>query len=1013
MQPRQINLNEINTRICLLSEGQEKSVKALLASLSSEVLSIDRRVREVLRLSAGELGEHDSHTSKEIQPVESRLTNEYVSIAEDLRALASVLQRGLTTSFSLPERITNELVAIGDDVLKMSEAVPDFRYTKLSKNLYSLCHALGGLSIKIGQSMLPTSGLEEFTATVEGEAEKKEVKDTGGICAGMHHQWVSECVESGTPGYPVASTMAVMHKQKHQLKLLTTDYLWENETEKFATFNARDKFERMVVNAPYAVSLLQKKGGGHAVGIRKHQHYIELFDPNFGYFFFKDVQSAGSWFSLLLQSYSSIDFPCEEIFFSMYAAKRPADIPVSVFPTREMIEKNVLTPDTEVGYKQIMAGFASHLALISRKASNEKLVDLVLRAITSLHPWFEKKEREHLVDLLLSVTDEAVSVSDEAHRLMGVSLHDRLKAVLKMVGSENIKNKMLGVISMLRHANDKKDYVSNEAQAVILRVDTATKSLIDRVNEIRTQLYHGHQGERFDKLTVAAMTLEEERLKVRLESLLKLKIKSKLISAHNGRLDYDVTRATKEIDDILISSLDVNQLQQHLSLISDLDMLKSGFTKHKDYLNNRVTLIDSEANQRLKASGLSLLENFGKLTFDEQYQMNKLKDKVVLIDQQLARIADLRKRIVANHHTPANEAELIEYFGQIVNHQQTYFEWVDALYHMIYKPKYSEEDVSKLKSAMEFLSGHEHPSFIGQVLSAINNKNQNGVNRRTMYELLDKAVQLHGVIITAIDLSSNFKLSVDELSVALFEMAPFCFREKNSKATLDVSGLNAGSSSYLNFTGNFPGRVLALAKEAGNSRVVKRCELLIKQYDAHSLSLIKCINDICNEINLSVTLYYHDVSDELLRKHLVVSPVAAKKKVENVVEMESVYQGKSSDEVVMGSPELIELNEGFIRDLDAEIKRIEKSKYGHDDIRKEKVNALNLLKDEVLSSSGELSDIINKFKNSMYGDQTFYDLICTQRRASCLSSLFNPAATTTQKLLDRYTKISEVFEPRP
>jgi hypothetical protein len=434
-------------------------------------------------------------------------------------------------------------------------------------------------------------------------------------------------------------------------------------------------------------------------------------------------------------------------------------------------------------------------------------------------------------------------------------------------------------------------------------------------------------------------------------------------------------------------------------VLDNIDRLKYGFELCQQNLRASIKKIEDAAKERRKGQPYNIWTDFGATSFDECFVINDINKQIILIDTQLFRLKDIRNSTLNCDRAVNPEQELKNVFNSILTEQESYMQWIIKLHKNNHKIKYSDDELYQLKEIAQLLSNLDRPSLIPTLMDMSNQLYLSTQHKRSVYELIEKALSLRSLLIHAIDPSSDqqppIKVVLDELQ----ELLPFGVSTLNSLSCEALTNPNA----YLDFLISFPRRVAALATEAGAVAVTKRCLLLKKQYDDNHISLTKMVSEIANELKINIVLNYQMIDDRAISEHLAKS-IAVK------VESPVLFQQPVAASALQAIAAPVELSAeeqnkkaSFVALLKIDMERIRKSLYGKSAIRDKKYLALNQLLTNINENENtDIATVINNFKNEPYGEATNYDLIKQQRFTCRLFSCFRQSKTRSQELLDRF-----------
>lgn len=497
-----------------------------------------------------------------------------------------------------------ELLQIRDDLDAMIKYIPDESTLDTFSNgyrLYTQARALGGFYIQISQSILPACGAEEKE---DASTKEKEVEASNGICGGMVLQWAEESVTNGTPHYPITSSLDVLDRQIHQhgnyerkFVNLATDL----KSKDISDFNT-EFLACLAPNVPhYIVTATEDGRSSHAIGVRQHENHVEIFDPNHGYFFFRDNAAAAAWFATLIQDYQVGNFPSDVI--SVYAYDIDPDaVPKSSFPEVGLIQDASITPYTDSGYKKLTTSLRKHIDHIISSTRDDQtnkkpfqfVYEWVCHAINQHAEFLKKEDRKKLANTLSALSalydyDESIAVES----VLPKSLYDELInqiAILHIDEQQDCRNALQACAATLN------DYVPDKKQTpesakliedVKKTVETAQANAMDMQREItkleeaiEKEIDESKRQSKIDEKRV--LTLKRDIYNERIHKLRKKKIVAKLTAKEKGLHPYTVADAERDFaaaavkmpDNVAASEKLLTQVEKLQAVIHTMDQAK-------------------------------------------------------------------------------------------------------------------------------------------------------------------------------------------------------------------------------------------------------------------------------------------------------------------------------------------------------------------------------------------------------------------------------------------------------
>jgi uncharacterized protein YoxC len=770
MNNRQINLNDVSNCLISLKAEQTPAVSGLLEKIRSEVLRIDQHANDILKKYNKHLislNEDENSFAR----IEEKLNSEYQSIDHELETLVENIKQWYEEIFDQKFKasksssdLLSKLLLVCEDLLTMKNKRPTFNYTWDMKNLYSLCSALGGFSIKLGQGMLPTGGFNEESSPTSGSNAKLVTKiEFEGICCGMVLEWGRQSVLYGTCLYPISSTCEVLNKQQDQKKINATTYFKDPQVYLFAEIDFVEQFHGIADNVPYLV-IMNEKASSHAIGIRKHKNHLEIFDPNYGYFFFRDIKSAATWISLLFQQYAASNFPCANITFSMYDAWNINNIPESKFPTATMLEQSCIQPYTEDGYKQLITGFKLHLIQMIDTDDTKKLIDLSLKAIMSINQHLCKVDSQRLVNIVTSLINPDQQASDEDRRFIfkNKKLYLKLKEAVKTNNNEATMKVLKETIQKLENTYLRSLPINQEVLATINKFETAVKDCNQRMYELATEMSdETRKGKKQDHAKIRSLKNTIDILNLKRKNLRRNNIGSKLVASVFGALNYSLEQANADIDTQLFNALDTNQLQPHLAVIEMIDSVSDGLTLCKDQFKQRNEKLDDYEPENLNIIDI------------RQHKINLIEQKLIKIaNTQLNDLVWMRYRVVSENNLSTIHEEFIIKFGALLQcDAYGYMQWLNTALDSFNLNKYTFAQIHELRHMLQKVNVDSRISIMQPLLIAAEQYVADTALQEALHNLIKRVHKLTHDIIKAMDQTDKYKPKLSELQHELHEIS--------------------------------------------------------------------------------------------------------------------------------------------------------------------------------------------------------------------------------------------------
>lgn len=621
-------------------DGQLKKTANILAKKSRLEEADDQDDAEQLRVITEKYNEYKDILNNDKEKIIRALDNSKVT--QVLGLLANVLHSvegsaensvGVHTLVGSLTEIVKMIDDVKSDLEVITRFVPDDE--TIQKNLemnalYRLAETIGGTYIQLSQGMLPLTGAErDFSGS-------SSVKASGGICAGMVIVWGRQCVENGTPSYPVTSTLEALEAQENQKDIEIEEY--KNVDNAQVVQTSEMNFCSLIADGlepqiPYYV-YIRNDTGAHAIGFRKHENCIEIFDPNLGYFFFPNANVAGMWFSALIATYQVTDFCSDTI--SLMARSIPAgvEVPKSSYPGTAMISRAAVEAVTDDGYIKVKKEIKELLEyIIDCKDNSRKGYDFVFKWLghTLKHAavLLDNEDRQKLIYTISHLKTENYD-ENAMTSLISESVYYALQdRVINAFGREQVYwGELENVVTAI-----------NGMPAANIRISPDVKTAIDHANrlaiEIRAEAsecrYKLEAGD-LNETESAKLRLQAAILDARLVNLLKREaVAEKLYAGSQGLQYYTVQDANNamvrvnqnlpehlEKSQMLINKIEIleNRLRNislsdeairdaihHVgadpfSLDANIFNIKAGITSHLALLDKIKTLIPDEAQSR-------------------------------------------------------------------------------------------------------------------------------------------------------------------------------------------------------------------------------------------------------------------------------------------------------------------------------------------------------------------------------------------------------------------------------
>ena len=574
MKARVIHLGVLDDRIKNLMKKQEPAHRGFLEYVRSEIKTIDQKSKAIFEKYQAELF-HPELNDEHSDSIQEKFNQEYKIITMELTRIANdINEKSQVIIADQSSEIARSLKSVAEDIIKMTQLTPKFVYNPSDKLIYSLCAALGGVSIKIGQDMLPTAGVVE--------SDLKKIDNTGGICGGMVLEWIDESVRFGTCRYPVTSTQEVLRKQDTQNHYKSKYFKADSDFQLFETINFESKFNLLVENIPYLIIILGKTGG-HGLGIRKHRDHIEIFDPNYGYFFFREIKNAATWMSILFQHLYSVNFPCENILFLKFQNEDLKVIPESTYPTSAMLDQVSVEPYSQLGYQKLIEYFRKHLNSLLR-GNKDKVIELILKALLTLNQHLYEADSHRLVNFVNSLInpEHEVSLKDQEFIFGCRKYYNYFKRIFTLKSNEGTRDKLLACKLELEKSYYRRLPIDPQILSTIENFDNAVKNCHQKMYDLSTILSDEMRKKDKEMPYIKYLRNYIDVLNLKRRNLRRCKIASKLRASVHGVVDYTLEQAKADMDNTLGHALNVDMMEPHLSMLTKIDRAIEGFLFCKD-----------------------------------------------------------------------------------------------------------------------------------------------------------------------------------------------------------------------------------------------------------------------------------------------------------------------------------------------------------------------------------------------------------------------------------------------
>lgn len=570
---RKINLDVIDRQLEALKEAKTTVEKALIEKLSSEVRSLNDQFVSLLRSNADLLNNRDIKLS--YAEIEAHYSAQIDAFAKQLTILGETMIDGRHFDNAISEKVKEEIAKCGRYLQLLAMHKPVFKFSPAAQEISDLCTSLGGFGISIGQEMQNFTILEVITR--KNGAAKVEIQSSLGECAGIQHKWASEVVANGTARYPIAISMDVSCYQDNQSVIQKNQYSVV-KTQALQDVNVLMMLEKLQAGVPHLLALRNdERNAGHALGLRRHPDCVEIVDPNFGYFFFRDTTKAAVWLNAVLQMYHSIDFPCSQLELAAYSAMSAEDIiKPSKFPTQREIEKDFAKPHTTHGYQAMVKALQQQFINLFKQASDEKLAGVMIKSFDAFIDCVGDQEIQELKLIIESFIDEDQSLDEKITTAYCGSIdnYNKLKQVMLVSGISGCTN----LFAKLRDYNSSVALIPPDIVSFMEQVETVEKALAIALNDLAIRK-HEAEKDGFDK-DAKELDYQLRILGMKQEKLIKAAIVPTLKAEFARDRKCDLDKAIAVFKEQVGTALDPNELQPHLKELKAIDAAKEALIRY-------------------------------------------------------------------------------------------------------------------------------------------------------------------------------------------------------------------------------------------------------------------------------------------------------------------------------------------------------------------------------------------------------------------------------------------------
>ncbi|OGT35361.1 MAG: hypothetical protein A3F11_01820 [Gammaproteobacteria bacterium RIFCSPHIGHO2_12_FULL_37_14] len=872
----EINLHNINEEVQELYSKAKQEDQALLLLVASRIQFYDQTLQKYLE-------------SKHLQLQQSTLKNQelinlMMEINEQYREVATIFKE---TGEWILEKASIDLQVIGLKLISASKLVPT-NYKKLVLNsineIYDLAEALGGIYLRLGQNSLPTvSGHDDG---------KQSVAD--GACGGIVLEWAEQSDQQGTPTYPITSNLSVLGRQHNQKLELSKNYKpIPYSTISVSELDLVNTLGSLKTNVSHYVVIGDTCALTHALGIKKHKRFVEIVDPNYGNFFFRDIETAGIWLAILLQRYKISKFPSENIVF----LQRHTDglsIIENRFISNKMLEDVEIEFNSEAGYQKLLDHLHHHIAHIIQLSQPDKLFYHLIEALKYFHYCLMPEDNNQLNKFINdivgnqsydSVACEKFITKDYFHQLQALLTkqpemeQNNIKASLIKITQQTSSRTLLSpaVYEALKDIKEKNQIITNQVYQFSTEL-TILRTLVyqNNLSESNEQFDENQKQillEKINRLTIEIDILNNIKRKLRINN-----IDGKLIAGFYRKIDYSLDKAKLEMGLILGGK----NTQCHL-LIGKIK-----------FLRQILSVLDAELVDHDR-SGMDLYD--------------KLKNKIAIKKRKI--LNDIRSvcdetesQIISNEDHQILLENLIKYFPNFLDLPQLGFGYVDHKYIELLNTsldkeiirKYSTEEMRVLDNLFQLLNANLLTSIQADLTKKIDYSSDTRI-KKVYQDLLKGANELRKELIVSMNLDT------DKLPVSHFIELARVIAPANISDDGHFTGNSYDFSSHVNIY-RLPELIINTVTtiindlKMANKNVAMLDELLknLKTtylfYQNENIGISDCLSKMYEDLNLD-----KDCSQNKINEQFIIESVNTKKIDEFKNENLTIQAGAKNSDV--------------------------------------------------------------------------------------------------------------------
>ena len=842
-----INLNDIIDDIIALQQKTSEDIcKAFLVKSESELKQYDSDLQTFFLSLQRQL--HKSLLKEEKNNLIIQLREKYLVLSGFFKEMGLLF---ITKAHQLNDSdYKSNLFKIGENLISVSKLVPDYKKLIMvsSDEIYNFAKALGGVYLRFGQNSLPT---------VAGHDDGKKA-EVDGVCGGMVLEWAQQSVAKGTPNYPITSNLLVLKRQRDQQKERAQQYNIVGKKTSVCHLNLIEKLKTLQDHLPHYVVISNANvRGSHALGIRKQKNYVEIMDPNYGNFFFRDVESAGIWLAVLLQRYRIIyHFPAEKILFYHYRADC-LPIMENQFISMKNLDAAVIQSHSDKGNIRLLQLFKTHISNIIYQ-SNDVFYDFI-SAIKHFFYCLTTKDSQDLRELITCLENNG-EYQDLFNNFISQADFNALKTKLaKKTDAEfqQIKATFKKLISI-----SPRNLLPPSIITILDDIKKLNQRVMMEMHQLATELSslkkdNPPNKDEIDKLNFKIEVLNKVRKKLRMNQ-----IDSKLIAGFYGKISYSEIDAKRELN--LLFGADITQPYpfkelDHWYLIGQIESLKNALSLLDENLKNRSDWIDETLYA--KQHQLMVLKKHEKIAAIFNF-CDEMRNKIVS-NEDYNRLLDEIMKAIPN---------FLDFPESGVDYKYSdYLEILETNLETFIPPiKYSADEIEIMNNLFQLLDKSSPRSIQYALLGKARTE---GEYQNIYQDLLQSANELRLLLIKSIDPDQE-KLPISYFIDLVRKMTP----------TIDDWGCNQTNEYDFSLhikKLNLPQFIIALVSSikeeeaaAGTNPnvlsllfddLIKKFNTSLKFYREGNIYLSDCLNQMLNDLAVNPSLPLDAINEQVIR----------------------------------------------------------------------------------------------------------------------------------------------------